>query len=186
MTDLSPDQIEFTNAFNQHRMLLAGFAKCGSIDELHIIRDALYLALARDLCPAEYAPIQQKIVMTEGVAELTGTTSGVSNMVLLARESSDWQALVAVVLAKATSVGSDLEGIWQTLEQGRLIWLKAASAAHDIKMTLRNQLKKDNAMNSPGDVSDAKMIWIYSLGLNIETLKAAAITWAKVVQSFNV
>lgn len=182
MSGLTPDQIEFTNAFNQHRMLLAGFANCANAAELHVIRDGLYLALARDLCPAKYEPIQQKIVMSEGVAEATGTESGVAKMVHVARESSEWPALVAAVLAKATAVGSDLEGIWMTLEQGRLNWLKAASGAHGIKMTLRNQLKKDNAMESAGDVSDAKMIWIYSLCLNIESLSAAALAWAKLVQ----
>ena len=162
-------------------MLLAGFAKCANAAELNVVRDSLYMALARDLCPEAYEPIQRKIVMTEGIAEATGTTGGITQMVEVARQSSEWPALVAAVLRKADSVGSDLEGIWMTLESGRLEWLKAASGAHQIKMTLREGLRKDNAMDSAGDVSDAKMIWIYSLCLNLESLKPAALAWAKLV-----
>lgn len=181
MAGMTPDQIEFTNAFNQHRMLLAGFAKCANEEELHVVRDGLYLALARDLCRTAYEPIHRKIVMTEGVAQATGTDDGVAKMVEVARQSNDWPAMVHAVLAKAESVGSDLEGIWMTLEKGRLDWLKAASGAHGIKTKLREGLKKDKALDSAGDVSDAKMIWMYSLCMNLEKLKPSALAWAKMV-----
>jgi len=76
----------------------------------------------------------------------------------------------------------NLESIWKPLEQGRLEWLQAINAAHPIKMLLKKALDKDNALKSLGDVSDAKMVWIYVLSLNISKLNEAAIQWSNVVQ----
>ena len=41
----------------------------------------------------------------------------------------------------------------------------AASAAHPIKVLLKKALEDDNALESAGDVSDAMMVWIYSICL---------------------
>ncbi len=76
-----------------------------------------------------------------------------------------WKDLVDTVLDIGQSVGSDLESIWKTLEDGRLSWLGAANAAHPIKLILKKALEDDNALESAGDVSDAMMVWIYSICL---------------------
>jgi hypothetical protein len=181
-TDLTPDQIEFTNAFNNQRGTLAGFAKCANQEELDIVRDGFYLGLASDLCPKEYDPVSLHVVMDSKVAESVGTSEGFAETIQSARASEEWNELVQAVRQKANAVGSDLDDIWKTLEMGRLEWLGAATAAHGIKTLLKKGLEKDGTLeDSPGDVSDAKMIWIYGLCLNLPELKAAAITWAKVV-----
>ncbi len=76
-----------------------------------------------------------------------------------------WKDLVQTVLSIGEAVGSDLESIWKTLEDGRLNWLGAASAAHPIKVLLKKALVDDNALDSAGDVNDAMMVWIYSICL---------------------
>lgn len=180
--DLSPDQIEFTNAFNRQRGTLAGFAKCRSKIELDIVRDALYLGLARDVLPKAYEPIAYHVVTDSTVAAFTGTSEGMATMIAAARLSDKWNDMVQAVQDKAAAVGSDLEGIWKTLEQGRLQWLQAVEGVHSIKKTLNEALLKDNALDSSGDVSDAKMVWIYGLSLNICELKEAAALWSSIVQ----
>jgi len=177
---LTGDEIEFTNAFNNQRKLLAGFATCKDAEELSVVRDGLYLGLGHDLCPNEYDPVQCDIVTSLSVAESTRQANGFANTITAARASTGWEALVQAVLNKAQAVGSDLPGIWKTLETGRLEWLQAASGAHKLKMTLRNGLNQQcGGGPSEGDVSDAKMIWMYSLCLNIPSLKPHAMTWAQ-------
>ena len=177
---LTPEQIAFTNAFNNQRPLLAGFACCATAEELSVVRDGLYLGLGHDLCAgAEYEPVKRDIVMTTRVAETTRQVDGFATTITAARASDGWEALVAAVLAKAQAVGSDLEGIWKTLETGRLEWLQAASGAHKLKLLLREGLQKQCQDPSEGDVSDAKMIWMYALCLNIPSSKADALEWAK-------
>ena len=78
-----------------------------------------------------------------------------------------WKDLVDTVLVIGDSVGSDLESIWKTLEEGRLSWLRAVSVAHPIKVILKKALEDDNALDSAGDVSDAMMVWIYSICLSL-------------------
>ena len=56
---------------------------------------------------------------------------------------------------------SDLTGMWEGLENGRLEWIAATKATHRLKMNLRVALEKDNAME--GDVHDAKMVWMYAM-----------------------
>ena len=46
-------------------------------------------------------------------------------------------------------------------------WLTAVSAAHPIKLLLQKALEDDNAQDSAGDVSDAMMVWIYSICVNL-------------------
>jgi hypothetical protein len=178
----TPDQIEFTNAFNNQRGTLAGFAKCANQDELHIVRDGLYLGLANDLGLPEYAAVAANIIVDSRVAGLAGTKDGFAQTIQTARESGGWKDLVEAVDRKATVVGSDLQSIWMTLETGRLQWLTAASAAHSVKTLLKEGLEKDGANNSEGDVSDAKMIWIYCLCLNIPRLDPFVETWSQVLQ----
>jgi hypothetical protein len=183
-SSLTPDQIEFTNAFNNQRMTLAGFQHCSNREELHVVRDAFYLGLAKDLQLPEYAPIQMAIVIDPKVAETTGTADGITQMVQTARGlEKGWYALVQAVKAKAEAVDSDIDGIWNTLETSRLKWLTAASSAHSVKLLLQQGLEKDNAMDSAGAVSDAMMIWIYCLCLNLSPpMQEAAAAWARVVQ----
>jgi hypothetical protein len=200
---LSPDQIEFTNAFNNQRELLAGFASCANLSELHNVRDGWYLGLAHDLLPVQYEPVQRDIIVNPKMHLQDG--NGFARTIDAARQSAGWETLVAAVKNKADTVGSNIEGIWMTLETGRLEWLQAASGAHGIKMLLKQGLslaaaKDDNhnghndetgsvaaapknySPNSPGDVSDAKMLWIYSLCVNLPSLTNDVHTWAKMVQ----
>jgi hypothetical protein len=66
------------------------------------------------------------------------------------------------------------------LEKGRLEWLNAASHAHQIKLTLRSAVEGDSG--TEGDVSDAMMVWMYALALNIPSLSAVADKWANKVE----
>lgn len=175
------DQIEFTNAFNNQRVTLAGFAKCGNIDELHIVRDGFYLGLANDLGLPQYQLVAEDIVIDERVAESTRTTTGFSRMIQTARESKAWDDLVSAVRSRANRVGSDITGIWMTLETGRLDWLKAINAAHPIKTLLKEGLERDSESTADDEV-DAKMIWIYCLCLNFPRSKDDVETWCKVVK----
>ena len=69
-------EIDFTNAFNANRGVLAGFAKCNSESELHIVKDGFLLALGRELCPAEYEPVKKSIVEDFKVAAAAGSAGG--------------------------------------------------------------------------------------------------------------
>lgn len=180
MSDLTPDQIEFTNAFNLQRTTLAGFAKCQNQEELDIVRDAFYLGLARDLLPMEYQRVSAKIVTASAVADTVGTSDSMTNMIQSARTSPGWDDLIEAVHRKAAAVDSDLKGIWKTLEEGRLEWIKAVNGAHPIKELLKKTLAEKDSME--GDVSDAKMIWIYGVSLNLKQLQVHAATWARVAK----
>lgn len=220
MAELTPDEIFFTNVFNAHRAMLTGFAHCQSREELHIIRDGWLLALASDLCPAEYEPVRNRIVLDPKVAAggAAGGAGGASSddgeddnddktdepkestadaaaiqtnadggalarTVTSARKSPAWDNLTRAVKAKAYEVGSDLDAIWMSLENGRMQWLEAASAAHPLKTMLQTGLENQcGGAPTEGDVSDAKMIWMYALSLNVPTLKAEREAWQKVVQ----
>mmetsp|Transcript_13092 Transcript_13092/g.19976 ORF Transcript_13092/g.19976 Transcript_13092/m.19976 type:complete len:228 (-) Transcript_13092:306-989(-) len=183
MSDLTPDQIEFTNAFNLQRTTLAGFAKCQNQEELDIVRDAFYLGLARDLLPMEYQRVSAKVVTDSAVADTVGTSDSMANMIQSARTSPGWDDLIEAVHHKAAAVDSDLEGIWKTLEEGRLEWIKAVNGAHPIKELLKKTLAEKDSME--GDVSDAKMIWIYGVSLNLKQLQEHAATWARVAKISN-
>ena len=192
MTDqqpsLTPDEIAFTNAFNNQRQLLAGFATCKNIEELRIVRDGLFLGLGHDLCPQEYDVVAEDVVSSSQVVESVRQTDGFAKTIIAARASTGWEALVTAVSTKAEAVGSELESIWKTLEIGRLEWLQAASGAHKIKMTLKGGLEKAPGADGPpteGDISDAKMIWMYALCLSIPSLKQHALEWAKQVKMSN-
>lgn len=181
--NLTPDEIAFTNAFNAHRMTLAGFAKCSSKEELHLIRDGFYIGLAKELRLDEYGPIHEAIVTDSSVAEATRTEHSFQKTVEAARKNSkQWNNLIKSVNAMAASVGSDLNDIWMTLEHGRIEWLAAASSAHGIKVMLKTAL--DNQCGggaTEGDVSDAKMIWMYALSLSMPSLEKERDTWRDIV-----
>jgi len=178
MEDRCGDQIEFTNAFNNQRRTLAGFAHCLSEEELHIVRDGFYLGLASDLRLAD--GVNAHIITDSTVAASSGKSDSFQRTVESARASGSWNDMVYAVKEKAESVGSDLEAIWACLEKGRLEWLAAASAAHPIKMTLLEALAEDKGATD-GDVSDAKMVWIYALALSIPALQEAADVWRMTV-----
>mmetsp|Transcript_4801 Transcript_4801/g.6942 ORF Transcript_4801/g.6942 Transcript_4801/m.6942 type:complete len:229 (+) Transcript_4801:102-788(+) len=184
MSELTPDQIEFTNAFNRQRMTLAGFSKCKNQEELDIVRDAFYLGMAHDLLPLEeYEPVSAQIVTDSAVADKIGTADSMTTMIQSARASPKWDDLVQAVHRKASTVGSDLEDIWKSLEQGRLEWLKAVNGAHPIKELLKKALAEKDSLE--GDVSDAKMIWIYGLSLNLPQMQEHAANWARVAHISN-
>jgi len=209
------DEIFFTNVFNAHRSVLTGFSHCSNRTDLHLIRDAFFLGMASDLCPNEYEPVRNRIVLDPRVAAVaavaqvgggtssdgidatkgsgtdgtdTDTTTSSSNDALTrtvesARKSPAWDHLITTVKAKAYEVGSDLDEIWMTLENGRMEWLNAASSAHGIKVTLRSALDSQcGGMPTDGDTSDAMMIWMYALSLNIPSLEKERVAWQRVVK----
>eukprot|EP00588_Corethron_pennatum_P029148 CAMPEP_0194323856 /NCGR_PEP_ID=MMETSP0171-20130528/26005_1 /TAXON_ID=218684 /ORGANISM="Corethron pennatum, Strain L29A3" /LENGTH=183 /DNA_ID=CAMNT_0039082597 /DNA_START=57 /DNA_END=608 /DNA_ORIENTATION=+ len=180
-TNLTSDEIAFTNAFNAQRMTLAGFAKCSSREELHVVRDGFYLGLASDLGLDEYGPVREAVITDAAVAEAAGTANAFRRTVEAARTSERWDDLVASVSAAAAGVGSDLDGIWSTLEVGRLEWLGAAGAAHGTKTTLRTALDHQCGGATEGDASDARMIWMYALSLSIPLLVQEAEVWRRAV-----
>ena len=175
------DAIEFTNSFNRNRPTLAGFAACSDRAELLVVRDAFYLGLASDLCPGEYEPARMAIVLDAAVASATGTDDHLRVMIESARESPGWDGMVRAVTDRAESVGSDLGGIWATLERGRLEWLSAVSTAHPIKVVLKEALDGESGATD-GDVSDAKMVWIYAICLSVPSLAVAVEKWRRVVK----
>uniref|UniRef100_A0A7S1ZIX2 Uncharacterized protein n=1 Tax=Trieres chinensis TaxID=1514140 RepID=A0A7S1ZIX2_TRICV len=181
---LSSDEIYFTNVFNVHRAVLAGFARCSDLEELRVVRDGFFLAMASDLCPSEYGPVHRRIVQDPAVADAAGTSDSFATTVISARKSPVWTNLLDALQAKAREVGSDLDGIWLTLETGRIEWLAAVSGAHKIKSMLKSGLENQCGGGIPaeGDVSDAKMIWMYALSLSLPGLKEEREAWQKVVQ----
>eukprot|EP00977_Amphora_coffeiformis_P009079 scaffold2062_cov166-Amphora_coffeaeformis.AAC.7 len=181
-SDMTPDQIAFTNAFNKQRGSLAGFARCWSREELDVVRDGLYLGLASDLLPTVYTNVQEVIVATPSVAATRGTSGGFTTMIHVARTSPDWPALADQVLQLADKVDCDLTSIWNTLQNGRMEWIQAINGAQALKTLLQEMLQRDAATSSVGDVSDAKMIWMYALSLNIPSLQAEREAWARTVQ----
>ena len=164
---------DFTNAFNAHRAVLAGFATCADARELRVVRDGFFLGLGRELCPALYAPVKQQIVEDFRVAAAAGTAGGFAQTIAAARSADGWDALVKAVFAEAEAVGSDLNAIWGGLEAGRLEWLDAVTCAHALKVKLREALAKDGK-SGEADVQAAKMVWMYTLALNVPQLQPAA------------
>eukprot|EP00585_Thalassiosira_rotula_P025070 CAMPEP_0196237308 /NCGR_PEP_ID=MMETSP0913-20130531/6392_1 /TAXON_ID=49265 /ORGANISM="Thalassiosira rotula, Strain GSO102" /LENGTH=150 /DNA_ID=CAMNT_0041518845 /DNA_START=113 /DNA_END=565 /DNA_ORIENTATION=+ len=103
-------------------------------------------------------------------------------MVTAARASDGWENVLGALHAVATEVNSDLDGIWMTLEKGRLEWLGALNSAHPLKVILKDALKNDER-TTERDLMEAKMIYIYTLSLSLpaidETHKAC---WRKIVK----
>lgn len=180
---LTPDQIEFTNAFNARRVTLKAYASCKTLEELHIVRDGFYLELSHDLCPKEYSIVRIGIVTDETVAQAAGSSllELFRVTVQAARKSEGWDTMISALFSKADFVGSDLNDIWMKLEKGRMEWLRAISSVHSLKEILKGALEKDNE-HTIGDASDAKMIWIYSLALSIPSLESPTSQWQEVTK----
>ena len=178
----------FTEAFNRNRATLALFAKCSTKDELHIVRDAFFLGMASQLCPKEYASIRENLITDasafDAIASSINTDKGLETTVTSARASPHWLDLVTAVHAVSNSVGSDLDGIWNTLEKGRLEWLGALASAHPLKVVLKEALSKDKNKNGRDEL-DMKMVYIYALSLSIESLDNVSEAWRKVVRMEN-
>ena len=177
--ELVDARLIFTDAFNKNRSVLAGFAKCENEEDLHVVRDGWYLGLAKNLSLPEYASVKKAVVEDMRVAMAAGTVGGFAQTINSARDSIGWHQMVAAVKAKALVVDSDLIGIWDGLESGRLEWITATKATHMLKMNLRIALDKDDAME--GDVHDAKRIWIYALATTLPGDKIAQVVqlWSK-------
>ena len=192
---LTPDEIHYTNCFNAHRPTLARFAACRNKDELHLVRDGFYLGMSSELCPDEYEPVRRRVVLDPAVAS-AGEASAASSSsavatdpffatVASARKSPAFEGMTRALMARAFEVGSDLESLWMGLETGRLEWLAAASSAHEIKTRLRAMLVEgagDGGVPSEGDVSDAKMVWMYSLALSLPSLGRVREKWREAVR----
>jgi hypothetical protein len=179
-SELTPAEIEFTKAFEANRLVLAGFRTCGSEEELHLVRDGWLLSLGLDLCDDEAGPLKVELANDPEVKEVSGTEKSFQATVKAARKSQHWKPLKLAVTAKASEVGTDLMAMWSTLEKGRLEWLQAASGAHGVKVTLKELLDKD-PKHTEGDISDAKMLWMFSLAVNIPDLTEAVEIWRKEV-----
>lgn len=115
------------------------------------------------------------------ISNSINSPNGLESMITAARTCDGWESLLAALLQVSTSVGSDLDSIWQTLEDGRLQWLGALNSAHKIRSTLKDALDKD-ANKTEKDIVDAKMIYIYALALSIPSLNGAVEAWCKIVK----
>jgi len=119
----------------------------------------------------------------DAAAEKKDDGGALARTVASARKSPAWDNLTRAVKAKAFEVGSDLDAMWRTLEDGRVQWLTAASAAHPLKVTLRTGLDHQcGGAPTEGDLSDARMLWMYALSLNLPRLEAAREAWQKVTK----
>ena len=182
---MTPQEIAFTNAFNANRQCLALFAKCSTLDELHVIRDAFYLGMASICCKKEYEVVREEVITDEAsastiIASMNGPKA-LESMITSARSSAGWGPLLGALHELSSAVGSDLDQIWEGLESGRLEWIGALSAAHKLKLILKAALNKDDR-HSQDDDTDAKMVWMYALSLSIPALAHAREAWARTVQ----
>ncbi|KAL7530487.1 hypothetical protein ACHAWF_003393 [Thalassiosira exigua] len=181
---MTPQEINFTNAFNANRPTLALFAKCATKDELHIVRDAFFIGMTSQLCLGEYASLRVSMITEPAsftsIADSLNTPKGLESMVTAARASTQWESLLGALHRVATDVNSDLDGVWLTLENGRLEWLGALNSAHPLKVILKNALSNDEK-RTERDEMDAKMVYMYALSLSIPALNEASIAWRKVV-----
>ena len=171
-------EIEFTNAFNKNRTVLAGFAKCMGREELHVVRDGFYLGMSKALGLKEYEPVKKAIVEDMKVAAAAGTTGSFEATIQSARSAQGWSDMLGALFRNAEMVGSDLKGIWNGLEEGRMEWLTAINANHQLKESLKTQLAADKK-STPRDVIDAIQVWVYGLGLANPKTKEVALMWSR-------
>mmetsp|Transcript_25115 Transcript_25115/g.53393 ORF Transcript_25115/g.53393 Transcript_25115/m.53393 type:complete len:376 (-) Transcript_25115:168-1295(-) len=84
-----------------------------------------------------------------------------------------WKDLLEALFRIAETVGSELESsVWKTLEDGRMQWLRAVSAAHPIKTILQKALaleSKSKSETNDANTSDAMMVWIYTICVHLTT-----------------
>eukprot|EP00444_Apocalathium_aciculiferum_P045901 CAMPEP_0183550706 /NCGR_PEP_ID=MMETSP0371-20130417/65733_1 /TAXON_ID=268820 /ORGANISM="Peridinium aciculiferum, Strain PAER-2" /LENGTH=254 /DNA_ID=CAMNT_0025754953 /DNA_START=30 /DNA_END=794 /DNA_ORIENTATION=+ len=178
---------EFTDAFNQNRVVLAGFAKCESALDLACVRDGFHLGMARALRLDTYKPVEAHIVRDIAVGAAAAAGLDIFPVsVAAARRAPGWKAMVGEVMQQAALVGSDLVGIWKGLAVGRLEWLTATSTTHGLKTTLREALKMDAAAGGGGEIltgdeSDAKMVWMYTMASQLPPCRDTAKAWQSAV-----
>jgi hypothetical protein len=182
---MTPEEANFTEAFNRNRPTLALFSRCSTKDELDIVRDAFFLGMASQLCPQEYESIREYLITDssafEAIASSINSDNGLEMTVTAARASPHWLDLLTAVYAASTNVGSDLDSIWKTLENGRLEWLGALASAHPLKVILKEALRKDKYRTEKDEV-DMKMVYLYALSLSIKSLTVVAEAWREVVR----
>ena len=135
------------------------------------------LTLGAALFPDMFASVKLAIIADEKVADAAGKGNAFQVQVVAARGADGWPALVAAVEAQAVHVGSDLAGIWGGLVRGRLEWIVARNATHMLKISLKKALIDGGG--AEGDEMDAKMVWVYSLGVVLGTCKEHAVVWAR-------
>lgn len=165
----------FTQAFDANRGTLAAFAKCESEADLDCVRDGFFLGMGAKLFPEKYEPVQNSIIETEFVAEAAGTAGAFAAQMAAARLAPGWDTLVASVKAIAITVGSDLDEIWRGLETGRREWIRASTATHTLKHSLKDALQESGGTDA--DQLECKMVWIYSIATMLPQTTAAAKAW---------
>lgn len=171
-------EIEFTNAFNKQRVVLAGFAKCKSKEELHVVRDGFYIGMAKHLNLPLYKNVKECIIKDMKVAAASGTPGSFETTIKSARRAPDFENMVKSLFENASLVNSDLEGIWMGLENGRLEWLEAIKATHTLKMNLKKKLQDDKD-STARDVIDAIQVWVYGLCLANPKTREVAMLWSR-------
>jgi hypothetical protein len=172
-------EVRFTNAFNNQRPTLAGFSQCYSLTELHVVRDSFFFNMAEELCEEEAKPVKQFIMDKFTQALVAGNMGSYQHTIMYATAAPGWTLLMESLDAKAALVGSDLKGIWKSLEDGRLEWLGAMNAAHEIKTQLQDAIEKDG--NTDKANVEGMMVWMFSLALSIPSMQLEVATWAKAV-----
>mmetsp|Transcript_18416 Transcript_18416/g.36816 ORF Transcript_18416/g.36816 Transcript_18416/m.36816 type:complete len:225 (+) Transcript_18416:167-841(+) len=177
MSDLLALEDAFARTFYAHRPQLASFGKCGTVRDLHYVRDAWLFGMACDLCPVEAVPVKEGVVRD---ALGKGGSKGLNQTIDAARAATGWPQLVEALHSKALLVGTDLRAVWGGLEAGRLEWLNACARCHEIKELIRDALVSGGG--EEGDRSDGLMVWKYCLALNVPMLKAACKAWAEKVK----
>ncbi len=171
---------DFSAAFFSARPILAAFASCHTLEELRVVRDMWYIALGSELDPVSYNGVKQSIVGSSSVAELAKSPAKYQAIVQAARSGFGLNGMIDSVCKIASTNGTNLQEMWEGLERGRMTWLMASSRAHNMKVLLRDAVIKDG--DTDGDRSDAMMIWIYALALNLPNLKEFAEKWASAVE----
>eukprot|EP00943_MAST-04B_sp_MAST-4B-sp1_P007719 g7719.t1 len=171
-------EIEFTNAFNKQRVVLAGFAKCNSKEELHIVRDGFYLGMCRHLGLPLYKDVKDVIIKDMKVAAASGTPGSFEQTIKSARSAPAFNKMIESLFENAKLVNSDLQSIWLTLENGRLEWLEAIKATHTLKINLKKQLEADKG-STARDVIDAIQVWCYGLCLGNPKTRHIAEMWGR-------
>ena len=171
-------EIEFTNAFNKQRVVLAGFAKCNTKEELHIVRDGFYLGMCRHLRLPLYNNVKETIIKDMKVAAASGTPGSFEQTIQSARSAPDFDKMIKSLFENAKLVNSDLPSIWLTLENGRLEWLETIKATHALKLKLKKHLK-DDKKSTARDVIDAIQVWCYGLCLANPKTRHVAEMWAR-------
>ena len=115
-------EIEFTNAFNKQRVVLAGFAKCNTKEELHIVRDGFYLGMCRHLRLPLYNNVKETIIKDMKVAAASGTPGSFEQTIQSARSAPDFDKMIKIATKKRrieTDNKMFLELLKESMAKGR-------------------------------------------------------------------